>query len=95
MWRPARISRWPRTAYRSTPGEPLGVTRVRWGGSLLEEAELRGSPALLTVAPHAVAAEPTSEAAIVTEHFTPALAEADLVARVLETVPSRIRRASH
>ncbi|MGZ4174357.1 MAG: electron transfer flavoprotein subunit alpha/FixB family protein [Solirubrobacteraceae bacterium] len=71
-----------------TPGEPLGVTRVRWGGSLLEEAELRGSPALLTVAPHAVAAEPTSEAALATEHFTPALAEADLVARVLETMPT-------
>jgi electron transfer flavoprotein alpha subunit len=29
---------------------------VRWGGSLLEEARLHGSPLLLTVAPHAVAA---------------------------------------
>jgi electron transfer flavoprotein alpha subunit len=28
------------------------VTRVRWGGSLLEEAQLHGSPLLLTVAPH-------------------------------------------
>jgi electron transfer flavoprotein alpha subunit len=28
------------------------VTRQRWGGSLLEEARLRGSPQLLTVAPH-------------------------------------------
>jgi electron transfer flavoprotein alpha subunit len=28
------------------------VTRVRWGGSLLEEARLDGSPLLLTVAPH-------------------------------------------
>ncbi|MGZ4174036.1 MAG: electron transfer flavoprotein subunit alpha/FixB family protein [Solirubrobacteraceae bacterium] len=69
-----------------TPGEPLRVTRVRWGGSLLEEAELHGSPALLTVAPHAVTVEPTSEAAVATEHFTPTLTEADLVARVLETV---------
>jgi electron transfer flavoprotein alpha subunit len=33
------------------------VTRVRWGGSLLEEAQLHGSPALLTVAPHAVPAD--------------------------------------
>lgn len=32
--------------------EGLQVTRVRWGGSLLEEAKLRGSPALLTVMPH-------------------------------------------
>ncbi len=28
------------------------VTRVRWGGSLLEEARLHGTPKLLTVAPH-------------------------------------------
>jgi electron transfer flavoprotein alpha subunit len=43
----------------ATPGDPLTLTRVRWGGSLLEEARLHGSPALLTVAPHAVAAEAT------------------------------------
>ena len=42
----------------ATPGDPLTLTRVRWGGSLLEEARLHGSPALLTVAPHAVAADP-------------------------------------
>jgi electron transfer flavoprotein alpha subunit len=40
----------------ATPGDPLTLTRVRWGGSLLEEARLHGTPALLTVAPHAVAA---------------------------------------
>jgi electron transfer flavoprotein alpha subunit len=35
------------------------VTRVRWGGSLLEEARLHGSPKVLTVAPHTrPAAEP-------------------------------------
>lgn len=28
------------------------VTRVRWGGSLLEEARLHGSPQILSVAPH-------------------------------------------
>ena len=28
------------------------VTRQRWGGSLLEEARLHGSPRLMTVAPH-------------------------------------------
>jgi len=33
------------------------VTRVRWGGSLLEEARLHGSPRILTVAPHVHAAE--------------------------------------
>ena len=40
-----------------TPGEPLTLTRVRWGGSLLEEARLHGAPGLLTVAPHAVSAD--------------------------------------
>lgn len=32
------------------------VTRVRWGGSLIEEARLHGAPKLLTVAPHTHAA---------------------------------------
>jgi electron transfer flavoprotein alpha subunit len=41
-----------------TPGDPATVTRVRWGGSLLEEARLHGSPLLLTVAPHALPAAP-------------------------------------
>ena len=33
-------------------GDPATVVRVRWGGSLLEEARLHGSPKILTVAPH-------------------------------------------
>ncbi len=48
----------------ATPGDPVTLTRVRWGGSLLEEARLHGSPALLTVAPHAVAADPATDADI-------------------------------
>jgi electron transfer flavoprotein alpha subunit len=40
-----------------TPGSPPIVTRMRWGGSLLEEALLHASTLLLTVAPHAVAAD--------------------------------------
>ena len=39
-----------------TPGTPLSLTRLRWGGSLLEEAQLHAGRALLTVAPHTVAA---------------------------------------
>jgi electron transfer flavoprotein alpha subunit len=42
------------------PGDPLTLTRVRWGGSLLEEARLLGAPALLTVAPHATPADATA-----------------------------------
>jgi len=37
-----------------TPGDPVEVTRLRWGGSLLEEALLHGGRPMLTVAPHAV-----------------------------------------
>ncbi len=37
------------------------VTRQRWGGSLLEEARLHGSPQLLTVAPHTRAAAEVGE----------------------------------
>jgi electron transfer flavoprotein alpha subunit len=71
----------------AAPGDPAVVTRVRWGGSLLEEARLHGRPQLLTVQPHAVAAEPSPggpEPAV--QRFTPALAEADLVLRVVDRV---------
>jgi electron transfer flavoprotein alpha subunit len=37
-----------------TPGDPVTVTRLRWGGSLLEEARLHSPRPLITVAPHAV-----------------------------------------
>ena len=39
------------------PGDPFVVKRQRWGGSLLEEAAIDGTPVLLTIAPHAVQAE--------------------------------------
>jgi electron transfer flavoprotein alpha subunit len=38
-------------------GDVFVLTRQRWGGSLLEEALLSGTPKLLTIAPHVVAAE--------------------------------------
>jgi electron transfer flavoprotein alpha subunit len=61
------------------------VTRVRWGGSLLEEARLEAPLKLLTVAPHAVAAEaPGAPAA--TESFVPEFAASDLAVRVQERV---------
>jgi electron transfer flavoprotein alpha subunit len=61
------------------------VTRVRWGGSLVEEARLHGSPKLVTVAPYAVAAD-AAGTPVATESFTPALSEADLAVRVSERV---------
>jgi len=68
-----------------TPGDPASVTRVRWGGSLLEEARLHGATKLLTAAAHAVQATPAATAATTeVEAFTPDLADADLVACVVE-----------
>jgi electron transfer flavoprotein alpha subunit len=39
------------------PGDPVLVTRLRWGGSLLEEARLHSPKPLITVAPHTVPAD--------------------------------------
>jgi electron transfer flavoprotein alpha subunit len=65
-------------------GDPATLTRVRWGGSVLEEARLHGSPVLLTVAPHAVEAAPIADAEVET---VAAGSEAeDLVVRVAERV---------
>ena len=68
------------------PGEPLRVTRVRWGGSLLEEAVVHAPVALLTVQPHAVAVQEADGAAPSVERFTPALSAADLVVHVVDRV---------
>ena len=38
----------------ATPGDPVAVTRLRWGGSLLEEARLHSPRPLITIAPHTV-----------------------------------------
>jgi electron transfer flavoprotein alpha subunit len=72
---------------RVTAGNPLMLTRVRWGGSLLEEAALHGSPALLSVAPHTVAPATVNGAdAPSLETFAPALEDADLAVQVVERV---------
>jgi electron transfer flavoprotein alpha subunit len=55
------------------------VTRIRWGGSLLEEARLHGSPQILSVAPHT---QPAARSVSV-ETLT---ASDDGSPRVLETV---------
>ena len=39
------------------PGDPVQLTRQRWGGSLLEEARMHTTRALITVAPHSVRIE--------------------------------------
>jgi electron transfer flavoprotein alpha subunit len=73
-----------------TPGQPLGVTRVRWGGSLLEEARVHGATPVVSVQPHAVAAAETGGAAATVVTFSPSLTDADraLVVRELVEPPS-------
>ena len=65
------------------PGDPYLVTRVQWGGSLLEDAQLVGPVKLLTVAPHVVNAEeaPTGDDVEVAP-FVPELSEAEFRVRV-------------
>ena len=71
----------------ATPGDPALVTRVRWGGSLLEEARLHGTPKLMTVQPHAVAAGGRRRGARRRSSASrPRSTEADLVVRVRERV---------
>jgi electron transfer flavoprotein alpha subunit len=64
------------------PGDPATVTRVRWGGSLLEDALVHGSPLLATVAPHTVAAA-SSEVEVMQLPVT-----SDGSVKVLEHVPA-------
>jgi electron transfer flavoprotein alpha subunit len=70
----------------AVPGENPSVTRVRWGGSLLEEARVHGAPVLVTVQPHAVVAEPSPAGDAALERFTPELSSSDLVIRVVDRV---------
>jgi len=66
------------------PGDPFVVTRQRWGGSLLEEAKLKGRIKLLTVAPHALVAEAsTSRTEVTSRAFTPALDDRDFRVRLV------------
>jgi electron transfer flavoprotein alpha subunit len=76
-----------------TPGTPWRLTRQRWAGSLLEDAELSVDVALLTVAPHVVPVDepatapiqPTAAAAVTP--FSPNVNDRDLVTRVTGREP--------
>jgi electron transfer flavoprotein alpha subunit len=76
------------------PGDPYLVTRIRWGGSLLEDARVRGDVKLLTVAPHSVQAEEAAAPrACTVEESSPDLQDADFrvqVARTEERAAGRI-----
>lgn len=69
------------------PGDPYQVTRVRWGGSLLEEATLQGNPKLMTIALHAIpTTEVNAEESITVKKFTPQLNEKAFRVRVSDRV---------
>jgi electron transfer flavoprotein alpha subunit len=68
-------------------GNDYLVTRVRWGGSLLEEANLSGDPKLLTVAAHAIAAvEAPSGSSVAVSEFEAELDDKDFRVRVTRRV---------
>jgi electron transfer flavoprotein alpha subunit len=67
----------------ATPGDPVELTRLRWGGSLLEEARLHTPRPLITVAPHTV---PADSGPAPVEVETSPTAESDLVVRVSDHV---------
>jgi electron transfer flavoprotein alpha subunit len=70
------------------PQAPGGwrLVRHRWAGSLLEDAVLEASPALLTVPVDAVAAEPVGPGQPLTmTHYQPELAEGDLAVQAAES----------
>jgi electron transfer flavoprotein alpha subunit len=69
-----------------TPGSPVTVIRTRWGGSLLEEARLHGTPLLVTSAAHAVAAQPIGD--VETVALSGSASPLDLAVRVGERIPA-------
>lgn len=71
------------------------VTRLRWGGSLLEDALLHGAIKLFTLAPHALLSEAVPGASapeIMT--FTPALADKDFRVRVTGRIEADASKVS-
>ncbi|GAC1664089.1 MAG: electron transfer flavoprotein subunit alpha/FixB family protein [Candidatus Limnocylindrales bacterium] len=68
-------------------GSPVTITRLRWGGSLMEEAAIHAPRAMLTVAPHTVASSRTGGVATV-QVYSPELDEADLAVRAVARMPA-------
>lgn len=65
-------------------GDAYEIVRQRWGGSLIEHAELEADVKLLTVVPHEVSAEPAdAETDPAVEPFAPELDEDDVAVRVV------------
>jgi electron transfer flavoprotein alpha subunit len=68
-------------------GDPVTVTRQRWAGSVLEEAEVRGDTVFLAVAEHAIEPRPAATTAPVrVETHAMEIGERDLRVRLVERV---------
>ena len=66
-----------------TLGNPVSVTRARWGGNLLEESTVITTTLLATAFAHAIPAVPSPAAGAVST-FTPELSPADLAVVIIE-----------
>jgi len=77
------------------PGDPFEVTRLRWGGSLLEDSVVEAEIKLLTLAPHAVqpqAAAPSAPFEVL--GVTPSLDPVDIRVRALDEEASAAKGVS-
>lgn len=68
------------------PDDPWTITRVRWGGSLLEEVSLETRVPMLTVAAHAFGAEPVGGGGPPIDVFNPELGDHLARTRVTDRV---------
>ncbi len=76
-------------------GEPYAVTRLRWGGSLLEDAHLHGRVKLFTLAPHALLSEPLPvSTAPEVRAFTSVLADKDFRVMVTSRIEADASKVS-
>jgi len=77
------------------PGSPVSVTRLRWGGSLLEAALLHGPRPLITVAPNTFSVEAApAPPEVDVKPLIAQLQETDLVVRVSDHVDTAGGRVS-
>ena len=65
-------------------GSDGAVTRVRWGGSLLEEARIDSDLKILSVAPHMVEASTVNGGSAAVQSFEPELDDDEFVVKVVE-----------
>lgn len=72
------------------PGDPYQILRVRWGGSLFEQALIKGEPKLLTVAPSMILAEEAPLDGVPSQNVvTPPLEDKDFRVQVIDRIEQR------